>query len=172
MDRIRQATVEDVPLILSMIKALAEYERMPDAVTADEATLRTWLFEREAAEVIFALEGEQEVGYALTFHNFSTFEGRAGLYLEDLFVLPAYRGRGHGIRMLKYLAKRAVERGCARFEWTCLDWNQPSRDLYASIGAVPLEEWLIYRLDGERLAAFASDQVASEGGEGTKEKQG
>ena len=131
---------------------------MSDQVVADEALLHEWIFEKNKAEVIFALEDGVEVGFALFFHNFSTFLGRAGLYLEDLFVKPAYRGRGHGKALIRELARIAVERGCGRLEWCCLDWNQPSIDFYLSLGAFPMDEWTTYRLTGESLCAFAKGE--------------
>jgi len=148
----RIALPEDTPLILSFIKALAEYEKMSDEVVADETLLREWIFEKKKAEVIFALEDGKEVGFALFFHNFSTFLGRAGIYLEDLFVLPEYRGQGYGKGLLTRLAQIAVERGCGRLEWWCLDWNKPSIDFYLSLGAEPMEDWTVYRITGETLA--------------------
>lgn len=151
----RNATVEDCGLILEFIRGIAEYEKMLPEVVATEELLRQWIFEKNRAEVIFALEDGKEVGFALFFHNFSTFVGRAGLYLEDVFVKPAYRGKGYGKALLKKLAKIAVERGCGRFEWVCLDWNQPSIDFYRSLGAVPMEEWTIYRLAGDALRDLA-----------------
>ena len=131
----RYADRNDVPLILGFVKELADYEQLQDEVVADEKTLEEWIFDRQKAEVIFALEDGKEVGYALFFHNFSTFLGRAGIYLEDLYIQPAYRGRGHGKALLKKLASIAVERGCGRLEWSCLDWNKPSIDFYLSLGA-------------------------------------
>ena len=151
----RFATEADVALILNFIRGLAEYEKMSDLVVADEALLREWIFEKKKAEVIFALEDGVEVGFALFFHNFSTFLGRAGLYLEDLFVKPAYRGRGHGKALICELARIAVERGCGRLEWCCLDWNQPSIDFYVSLGAEALDEWTTYRLTGDGLRHVA-----------------
>ena len=151
----RFAKRKDVPLILSFIKSLAEYEKMSDDVVADEATLEEWLFDREKAEVLFAVADGTEVGFALFFHNFSTFLGRAGLYLEDLFVLPGYRGRGYGKAIVKKLAAIAVERGCGRLEWSCLDWNTPSIDFYLSLGAKPLSEWTTYRVTGDALRELA-----------------
>ena len=153
----RQAGPEDAGLILRFIRALAEYEKMADQVVATEELLRDWLFEKQAAKVIFAMEGEKEVGFALYFHNFSTFLGRAGLYLEDLFVLPEYRGRGYGKALLARLAAIAVEEGCGRMEWVCLDWNRPSIDFYKSKGAVPVDGWTIYRLTGDALTEFAKE---------------
>jgi GNAT superfamily N-acetyltransferase len=155
---IRFARREDTALILHFIRDLAEYEKMADLVVADEALLADRLFEKKNAEVIFAMEGEKEVGFALFFHNFSTFLGRAGIYLEDLFVYPAYRGRGHGKALIRELARITVERGCGRLEWCCLDWNQPSIDFYLSLGAVPMDEWTIYRLTGEGLRSFAEGE--------------
>lgn len=153
--RIRYAIEADVPLILDFIRKLAEYENMLDQVVADEKTLRTWLFEKRSAEVIFVLEQGKEVGFALFFHNFSTFLGRSGIYLEDLFVLPEYRGKGHGLALIKWLANTAVKRGCGRLEWCCLDWNQPSIDFYKNLGAVPMDQWSTYRVTGDTLAALA-----------------
>ncbi len=153
----RYAERRDIALILQFIKGLAEYEKMLDEVVADEATLEEWIFDRQKAEVIFAVVDQNEVGIAIFFHNFSTFLGRAGLYLEDLYVKPEYRGRGYGKGLLKKLASIAVERGCGRLEWSCLDWNRPSIDFYLSLGARPMDEWTVYRLTGETLQALASD---------------
>jgi len=151
----RTAGPEDVGLVLYFIKALAEYEKMADQVVADEATLTEWVFEKKSAEVIFIMEDGKEVGFALFFHNFSTFQGRGGLYLEDLFVLPEKRGRGYGKALLKKLASIAVERGCGRFEWVCLDWNKPSLDFYHAMGARQMNGWIIHRVDGENLKKLA-----------------
>lgn len=151
----RQAEEADCGLVLEFIRQLAEYEKMLPEVVATEQLLHRALFQDRRAEVIFALEDGVEVGFALYFHNFSTFVGRSGLYLEDLFVKPAYRGKGYGKALLKRLAKIAVERGCGRFEWVCLDWNRPSIDFYRSLGAVPQDEWTIYRLTGEALQKLA-----------------
>ena len=147
----RFADERDCALILQFIKGLAEYEKMADQVIATEALLREWIFEKKKAEVLFACEGGNEVGFALFFHNFSTFLGCAGIYLEDLFVLPEYRGKGYGKALLKRLAKLTVERGCGRLEWACLDWNRPSIDFYLSLGAVPMDEWTTYRVTGKTL---------------------
>lgn len=152
----RSAGREDVPLILRFIKELADYEGMLDEVVADEATLEEWLFDRQKAEVIFALEGEEEVGFALFFHNFSTFLGRAGVYLEDLYVKPEHRGKGYGKALLRKLAAIAVERGCGRLEWWCLDWNKPSIDFYLSLGAEPMSDWTVYRIAGDTLTQLAA----------------
>ena len=151
----RFAAEADTPLILKFIRALAEYEKMLDLVVADEALLADQLFRKNNAEVIFAVEDGVEVGFALFFHNFSTFLGRAGLYLEDLYVLPEHRGKGYGKALLQKLAAIAVERGCGRMEWWCLDWNQPSIDFYKSLGAEPMDEWTVYRLTGDTLNAMA-----------------
>ena len=154
----RMARPGDEELILSFIRGLAEYEHMADQVVATPELLREWIFEKGKAEVLFALSGEKEVGFALFFHNFSTFLGRAGVYLEDLFVLPEYRGRGYGKALLKKLAAIAVERGCGRLEWWCLDWNKPSIDFYTkSMGAVPMDEWTTYRLTGDTLKEAAEN---------------
>lgn len=152
----RNAEESDVGLILEFIKALAAYEKMSDDVVATEELLREWIFQKQKAEVFFALEGEKEVGFALFFHNFSTFLGRAGIYLEDLFVLPEYRGKGYGKSVLQHLAQIAVDRGCGRLEWACLDWNQPSIDFYLSLKAQPMNDWTVYRLFGETLSNLAS----------------
>ena len=151
----RYANESDVSLILEFIKGLAEYEKMSDEVIATEDLLREWIFKKKKAEVIFALEDTQAVGFALFFHNFSTFLGRAGLYLEDLFVKPEYRGKGYGKALLKQLAAIAVERGCGRLEWSCLDWNKPSIDFYLSLGAKPMDEWTVYRVTGKELNQLA-----------------
>ena len=147
----RFAEKKDTTLILSFIRELAEYEKMADQVIATPKLLEEWIFEKKKAEVIFALDGEKEVGFALFFHNFSTFLGRAGLYLEDLYVKPEYRGKGYGKGLLKTLAEIAVERGCGRFEWWCLDWNTPSIDFYRSMGAEPMSDWTVYRIAGDTL---------------------
>ena len=151
----RFAEETDSPLILKFIRALADYEKMSDQVVATEELLREWIFEKRKAEVLFVCDGGKEVGFALFFHNFSTFLGRAGIYLEDLYVFPEYRGRGYGKALLKKLAQIAVERGCGRLEWSCLDWNQPSIEFYLSLGAVPMDDWTMYRLTGETLEAMA-----------------
>ena len=152
----RFAEQNDCALILRFIRELAEYERMSDDVVATEALLSEWLFQKNAAEVIFAVVDNQEVGFALFFPNFSTFLGRAGLYLEDLFVLPKYRGCGIGKAMLCELARIATKRGYGRFEWACLDWNTPSIEFYHSLGAKPMNEWTTYRLTDEALSKLAN----------------
>ena len=143
--KFRFANKKDVSLILDFIKALAKYEKMSDQVVASEDILREWLFEKKKAEVIFALNENKEVGFALFFHNFSTFLGRAGIYLEDLFVKEEYRGLGYGKALIKKLASITVERGCGRLEWSCLDWNKQSINFYLSLGAKQMDDWTIYK---------------------------
>ena len=151
----RAATREDVPLILRFIHELARYEQLEHEVVATPEVLEEWLFDKQKAEVIFAVSDGREVGFALYFHNSSTFLGRAGLYLEDLYVEPAYRGRGIGKALLRALARIAVARGCGRLEWWCLDWNQASIDFYRSMGAEAMSDWTVYRIAGETLAKLA-----------------
>ena len=151
----RFAQETDTLLILQFIRELADYEHLLDQVVADEATLRDQLFEKRRAEVLFALEDGAEVGFALFFQNFSTFLGRAGLYLEDLYVRPEFRGKGYGKAILKKLASIAVERGYERLEWWCLDWNKPSIDFYLSLGAEPMSDWTVYRIAGDTLTKLA-----------------
>lgn len=152
---IRPAQPEESGLVLEFIKKLAAYEKCADEVVADEATLRHSLFEERSAEVVFAEEDGVVIGFALFFHNFSTFVGRKGLYLEDLFILPEKRGKGYGKALLKYLAQLAVERQCGRMEWICLDWNESALKVYRSIGAFPMDEWTVQRLDEGALKQFA-----------------
>ena len=151
----RFAEKKDAPLILQFIKDLAHYEHMDADVIATVPLLEEWLFEKKAAEVLFAVVDGREVGFALFFHNFSTFLGRAGIYLEDLYVQPAYRGKGYGKGLLRQLSEIAVSRGCGRLEWSCLDWNQPSIGFYLSLGAVPMDDWTTYRLTGGALWKMA-----------------
>ena len=151
----RNAERKDTALILQFIKELADYEKMLDEVVADEATLETWIFDKQKAEVIFAIKDGKEVGFALFFHNFPTFLGRAGIYLEDLYVKPEYRGKGYGKAILKKLASIAAERGCGRLEWWCHDWNKPSIDFYLSLGAEPMSDWTVYRIAGDTLKQLA-----------------
>ena len=155
MTGIRTASVEDCGRILQMIRALARYEKMEDQVVATEDLLREWIFEKKKAEVLFATEDGREVGFALFFHNFSTFLGRAGIYLEDLYVIPEYRGKGHGKALLKRLAQITLERGCGRLDWQCLDWNECSIAFYRSLGAEALDDWTGYRLSGKTLEEMA-----------------
>ncbi len=150
----RFAEEKDCALILEFIKGIAVYEEMLELVVNTPEMLREQLFVQKRAEVIFALEGEKEVGFALFFHNYSTFVGRSGLYLEDLFVWPEYRKKGYGKGLFKTLAAIALERNCGRMEWTCLNWNKPSIDFYLSMGAVPMDEWTTYRLTDEKLKAL------------------
>ena len=153
--KFRYAEEKDAAKILYFIKELAAYEKMLDEVIATEELLKEWIFEQKKAEVIFAIVDNKEIGFALFFHNFSTFLGRAGIYLEDLYVMPEYRGKGYGKALLKKLAQIAVERKCGRLEWWCLDWNQPSIDFYLSLGAEAMDEWTVYRIAGEKLTEFA-----------------
>lgn len=151
----RPAEEKDTGLILFFIRELAQYEKLSDEVIATEDTLREWIFDKKKAEVLFVLHEEKEVGFALFFHNFSTFAGRAGIYLEDLYVMPEHRGKGYGKGLLVELARIAVERGCGRLEWVCLNWNKPSIDFYLSLGAVQMKDWMIYRLTGDTLLNVA-----------------
>ena len=153
----RYAERKDTGLILSFIRQLSEYEELANEVVATEELLEEWLFDKEKAEVIFALEGEKEVGFALFFHNFSTFLGRAGIYLEDLFVLPGYRGKGYGKGLILRLAAIAAERGCGRLEWWCLDRNSPAIGFYLSLGAEAMTDWTVYRIAGNKLKELAAE---------------
>ncbi len=155
---IRAAKEEDCSLVLHFIKQIAAYENMSDDVIASEQLLHEYLFVKQRAEVIFVMEEGKEVGFALFFYNFSTFLGRSGMYLEDLYVEEAYRGRGYGKALLQELARLAIERQCGRLEWCCLNWNQPSIDFYLSLGAEPMSEWTTYRLSGTNLSALAQSQ--------------
>lgn len=153
---IRQATADDVPTILALIRELADFERLLDQVTATEAQLRDALFgPRPYAEVLIARDGAEVAGFALFFHNFSTFLAKPGIYLEDLYVRPKYRGNGYGAALLVRLAALAVERGCGRLEWSVLNWNQRAIDFYRSLGAQPLDEWTMYRVTGAALERLA-----------------
>jgi GNAT superfamily N-acetyltransferase len=155
---IRPATVDDVPLILSLIKELAEYEKLSHAVVATEDDLQQFLFgARPAAEVVLGFQDAEPVGYALFFSTFSTFVGKPGIYLEDLYVRSSARRKGYGRALLLYLAQLARERGCGRLEWSVLDWNEPSINFYKSLGAVPLDDWTVFRLDSTALEALVSD---------------
>ncbi len=151
----RYAEEKDTGLVLEFIRGIAAYEKLLDEVVATEESLHEWMFEKKLVEVIFAEAEGDTVGFALFFQNFSTFVGRAGLYLEDIFVKPQYRKKGYGKAIFRKLAQIAVERGCQRFEWVCLDWNQPSIDFYRSMGAVPMDEWTIYRLSGDAIRKAA-----------------
>ncbi|MBO5702688.1 MAG: GNAT family N-acetyltransferase [Clostridia bacterium] len=147
----RYATEDDATLVLEFIKGIATYENMLDQVVNTEEMIKEVIFGKGNAEVIFVLEGEKEVGFALFFHNYSTFVGRSGIHLEDLFVWPEYRGKGYGKALFCEVARIAKERGCGRMEWTCLDWNTPSINFYLSMGAVPMDEWTIYRLTADQI---------------------
>ena len=153
---IRSATPEDVPTILQLIRDLAAYERAPHEVTATEEQLNQVLFgERPAAEVVLAFDSDAPVGFAVFFHNFSTWLGRPGLYLEDLFVKPSERGKGNGRALLMHLAKIALDRGCGRMEWAVLDWNEPAIHFYRALGAKPMDEWTVFRLTREGIMKLA-----------------
>lgn len=154
--KIRKAVRQDVPLILEFIKGIARYEKMENEVVATTELLEEQLFDKGRAEVIFVMEEGAEVGFALFFHNFSTFLGRSGLYLEDLFVYPEHRGKGYGKALFLELVRIANERGCGRMEWVCLNWNKPSIDFYRSMGAVPLDEWTTYRLTSDAMKKLTS----------------
>ncbi|MFA1260490.1 N-acetyltransferase family protein [Xanthomonas axonopodis pv. fascicularis] len=155
--QIRSATPADVPLLHELITALAVYEREPDAVKASLEDVRASLFgDGATAHALICEQDGQALGFAVYFFNYSTWLGRNGLYLEDLFVRPEARGKGAGLALLRHLAQQAVQRGCGRFEWSVLDWNQPAIDFYKAVGARPMDGWTVYRLDGERLAAFAA----------------
>jgi GNAT superfamily N-acetyltransferase len=160
---IRSATAADVPVILRFVRELAAYEKLSHEVTATEELLRRHLFgERPMAEVILAVEDGVEAGFALFFHNFSTFVGKPGIYLEDVYVRPEFRGRGRGKAMMVYLARLARQRDCGRFEWAVLDWNKPSLDFYESIGARPMSDWTVQRMTGAALAALAEQKLPCE----------
>ena len=152
---IREAQEEDAALLLDLIRGQADFERMSDQVVTDEETLRRNLFGKKQAEVVLGEENGIPVGYALYFYNFSTFQGKHGLYLEDLFIRPAFRKKGYGSAMLAWLAKKALEEDCGRFEWVCLDWNENALKIYRAIGAQPLEGWTIQRLSGHALNHLA-----------------
>lgn len=152
---VRDAVAQDVGLILEFIRALAVYEKMEDQVEATEEGLRIALFEKHGAEVIIGEEKGKAVAFALYFQNFSTFVGRANLYLEDLYVKPEYGGKGYGRAMFQHLASVAVQRGCQRLDWWCLDWNESAASFYKKLGAVPMEEWTVYRLQGKALKKAA-----------------
>lgn len=158
--RLEPATAADLPMILQLIRELAEFERLLHEVTATQARLREELFgRRPRAEVVMARIGDEVAGFALYFHNFSTFLGKAGIYLEDLYVREKFRGRGCGAALLQYLARLAVERRCGRLEWSVLDWNRRAIDFYQGLGAVPMDEWTIYRVTGDALTRLANRNV-------------
>ena len=154
--RIRPAVISDIPIILQLIRDLATYERAPNDVTATDEQLRRVLFgDKPSAEVVLGLEEESPVGFAVFFHNFSTWLGRPGLYLEDLFVQPEKRGRGYGRALLVHLARIAAERGCGRMEWAVLDWNEPAIQFYRKLGATPMDEWTVFRLTSDGISRLA-----------------
>ena len=155
MHGIRFAAPGDEHVILGLIRELAEYELALDEVIATPELLAEWLFERKTCECLILSTGGEDVGMALFFHNFSTWLGRGGIYLEDLYVKPEHRGKGFGTALLAKLAQVALERGCGRLEWACLDWNTPSIEFYKSLGAQPMDEWTVYRLTGDTLEAMA-----------------
>lgn len=155
--KLRFADEKDNKLILDFIKELADYEKLLNEVVATEEILFDSLFVRKAAEVIIAEFNNEPVGFALFFHNFSTFLGRPGIYLEDLYIRPEMRGKGFGKTLLAYLAKLAIERNCGRFEWWCIDWNEPSINFYKNIGAIPMDEWTVYRVHNEALIKLANE---------------
>lgn len=156
--QIRYANINDIDKIIYFITELAIYEKMLDEVVVTKELIKKWLFEEKIAEVLFVMEHDKEVGFALFFYNYSTFVGRAGIYLEDLYVLPEYRHKGYGKALIKKLANICVERQCGRFEWCCLNWNKPSIDFYLSLGAKPMDEWTTYRVDGESLIKLANEK--------------
>lgn len=152
---IREAAKEDVPLLLEFIKELAAYENLSDQVTATEETLTEWIFNKGKAEAVIGEENGKPVGYALLYYNISSFAGRAGLFIEDIYLKPAHRKKGYGKAFFKYIAQLCVERGCARLEWTCLNWNKPSIDFYLSMGAQPLGDWTLYKLTEASIIKLA-----------------
>ncbi len=154
---IRQAKLEDVPLILRFTKELAEYENLLDQVTATEETLREWMFKKGKAQAVIGMENGMPVGYALYFYNFSTFLGRAGIYIEDLYVRPAHRKNGYGKAFFRHIARLARDEGYGRLEWACLDWNQPSIDFYQALGAQMKDEWKLFRLDEAGIKKLATE---------------
>lgn len=156
---LRLATIQDTYLVLDFIKELAEYEHMSDLVVATPELLKETIFVQKKAEVVIAEYEGQAVGFALFFHNYSTFLGRPGIYLEDLYVREEVRGMGFGTRILTFLANLAIERGCGRLEWACLNWNEPSINFYKQMGGVPMDEWTVYRLQGEALHNMASRSI-------------
>lgn len=156
--KFRYAVPEDTEVIYHFIEEMAIYEKMTDIMVATPEALRKTIFEDKCAEVIFACEEEKEVGFALFFYNYSTFLAKPGLYLEDLFVLPEYRGKGYGKALLRELARIAVSKDCGRFQWVCLDWNTPSIDFYESLGADGQREWINFRMVGDALKNFAESE--------------
>jgi len=156
---LRFAGADDTAIVLEYIKRLAKYEKMEEQVVADEQSLSYWMFEKEKAESLIAEYDGNPIGFALFFHNFSTFLGRAGIYVEDIFIDEEYRGKGFGGAIIRRLSEIALERGCGRVEWRCLDWNKPSIDFYQSIGAESLDEWISFRLDESKILSLARGEV-------------
>ncbi|MDL2310781.1 GNAT family N-acetyltransferase [Peptostreptococcaceae bacterium OttesenSCG-928-C18] len=157
--KLRKTTREDTGLILGFIKELADYEKMTDDVVATEELIEEHVFDKERVEVLIAEENNIPIGFCLFFYNFSTFVGRSGIYLEDIYLKPNYRGKGYGKIIFKELAKIAVERNCGRMEWVCLDWNKPSIDFYKKMGAISMDEWTTYRLTGDSLRKVAQKEI-------------
>jgi len=157
---IREVNETDIPMVLSLIKELAVYEKMEDQVIADEDALRQHLFEKQSCYCVLAFEENQAVGFALYFFNYSTFVGKRGLYLEDLYVKPDYRGKGYGKQLLMHLVKVAQQQNCGRMEWSVLNWNKPAIDFYENLGALPMNEWTVYRLRQEQFATLLADKKA------------
>lgn len=155
---IRFGKKKDIPTILNFIKELASYEKMLDQVVATEKTLNNWIFKKKMAEVLICELDKRPVGFALFFHNFSTFVGRPGIYLEDIYIIPEMRGKGLGKKLLSYIAKLVKERNYGRMEWWCLDWNEKSINFYKSLGAVPMSEWTVYRMYGDKLDQLAEKE--------------
>ena len=153
--RIKKAEIDDAVTIYELIRGIAEYEKMLDEVVNTPEMIKEWLFEKKTAETYIGEENGKPVGFIMFFHNYSTFVGRAGIYVEDLFVIPEKRGKGYGKLLLAFAAHTAIERNCGRMEWTCLNWNKPSLDFYESIGAVKMTEWRTHRLSGDTLTNFA-----------------
>lgn len=154
----RKAEEKDIPEILYFIHQIAVYEKLEKQVKASEASLHKWMFERKVAECLFLVEDGKDIGYALYFFNFSTFEGRGGLYLEDLYILPEYRHKGYGKKTFRKLALIAKENGCGRMEWVCIDWNTPSQKFYESLGVTAKKEWILYRLEEKDIERIAEEE--------------
>lgn len=157
MFHIESLKKEEIPVVLNLILELARYEKMEDEVVATEALLEEWIFERKTCEVLLAKENEKTIGFMLFFHNFSTFLGRGGIYLEDFYIQPEHRKKGYGKALFKKLAQIALERNCGRMEWVCLDWNQPSIDFYKKLGAVGMDDWTTYRLTSSEIEKIANN---------------
>ena len=154
---IRKAEIEDIPVVYELIRGIAEYEKMLDEVENTPEMMKEWLYEKNTAETYLGINNGEVIGFIMFFHNYSTFVGRAGIYVEDLFVKIEHRGKGFGKLLLSFAAHTAVERNCGRLEWTCLNWNTPALDFYKSIGAVKMSEWTVHRLSGDTLSNFAKE---------------